>query len=233
MEFTLESVFSAGAGVGHLSYALLIISMLMTRIAWLRIFAIGSGIVAIAYDYFWLLDPVGVFWETAFVLTNVAQLGILAYRNRMATFTAEERAFYEMALPNLEPVQMRRLLKYGRWMDAAPGTVLIRQGKPVADLVFIVSGLVDIDVDDRRVGHCGPGSLIGEIGVSTGGPASATAVVAEPVRFIAFEARGLRQLLDRGDDIGRAVEAAFRHSLREKLLRANEAMVASPAGSGV
>lgn len=207
--------------------------MLMTRIAWLRIFAIASGIIAIAYDYFWLFDPVGVFWETAFVLTNVGQLAILAYRNRIATFTPEERAFYEMALPNLEPVQMRRLLKYGRWMDAASGTVLIRQDEPVADLVFVVSGLVDIEVAGRRVGHCGPGSLIGEIGVSTGGPASATAVVAEPVRYLAFESTALRQLLDRGDDIGRAVEAAFRHSLREKLLRANEAMAAAPAASGV
>jgi hypothetical protein len=46
---------------GNVSYLLLIISMMMTRMLILRIVAIGSGISGGIYDYFWLHDPDGAF----------------------------------------------------------------------------------------------------------------------------------------------------------------------------
>ena len=103
----------------------------------------------------------------------LGQLAIAAYRNQMARFSADERAFYEIAVPPLEPAEARRLLHAGRWIDAAPGTVLAREGEPVPDLAFLVAGEVDIVVGSQVVGQCGPGSFVGEISVSTGGPASA------------------------------------------------------------
>ena len=48
MELTLESAFSTGGLVGHFAYMLLVISMLMRRMIWLRIFVILSALVAIA-----------------------------------------------------------------------------------------------------------------------------------------------------------------------------------------
>ncbi len=226
MELSLQSIFSPGAMVGHASYGLLILSMLMTRIVWLRVFAIGSGLVGLTYNVFWIFDPVGMFWESTFVLTNVGQILLIAYRNKITRFTAEERAFYETAVPDLDPSQVRQLLRLGRWIDGTPGAELTREGVVVPDLVFLVSGHVDIEVGGHVVGRCGPGNFIGEISVSSGGPASATAVVREPVRYLAFDAVTLRQLLDKGSDIGRAVESAFRHGLREKLIRTNAAMAA-------
>jgi CRP-like cAMP-binding protein len=226
VSLTFESILSPGAMVGHLSYGLLIVSMLMTRIVWLRVFAIGSGVVGLTYDVFWLFDPVGVFWESAFVLTNLAQIALLAYRNRLARFTAEERAFYEIAVPELEPTQARRLIGLGRWRDCEPGGVLTRSGEAVADLVFLTEGAVDIEVDGHVVAECSAGSFVGEISVSTGGPASATATVREKVRCLAFDGAVVRREFDRGTDVGRALEAAFRQGLREKLVRTNETMAA-------
>ena len=54
MELTLESAFSVGGLVGHTSYLLLVVSMLMRRMFWLRVFVIASAIVAITYDAVWL-----------------------------------------------------------------------------------------------------------------------------------------------------------------------------------
>lgn len=227
MELTIESAISPGAFVGHLSYSLLIASMLMTRMIWLRVFAIASGMVALAYDTFWLYDPVGVVWETAFVAVNVAQLGLIYLWNRVARLSEEERAFHLTAVPDLEPAQVRHVLRHGRLLEADPGTVLVVEGEPVADLIFVVSGRVDITLGGDRIGDCGPNSFIGEIGVSSNGPASASAVVSEPIRYIAFEGSAVRRLLDKGGDIGRAIDSAFRHGLREKLLRANQALVAA------
>jgi len=227
MELTIESALSPGAFFGHLSYGLLIVSMLMTRMIWLRVFAIGSGLVALVYDIFWLYDPVGVVWETLFVAVNVAQLGLIYFWNRMARFSEEERAFHLTAVPDLEPSQVRHVLRHGRLREADTGTVLLVEGEAVDDLIFVLSGRVDITLRGELIGECGPNTFIGEIGVSTDGPASASAVVTAPIRYIAFDGVAVRRLLGRGGDIARAIDSAFRHGLREKLLLANEALVAT------
>jgi CRP-like cAMP-binding protein len=226
LNFTLEAAFSPGALVGHAGYVLLITSMLMTRMTWLRVLAIGSGILEALYYIVWLNDPVGAFWETMFVLTNVAQLAIMIYANSMARFTPDERAFYDMAVPGLDPADARRLIKSGRWATAEPGMALAKEGEVVPDLAFIASGEVAITVSGQTVGECGPGSFVGEISFTTGGPATATAVARSPVRYLAFRRDLLTKLVHGNSEIGRAMELAFRHGLREKLVRTNQAMAA-------
>ena len=229
MEMTLDSVFSPAAFVGHAGYVLLILSMIMTKMLWLRIIAIGAGILQAIYYGVFLHDPVGTFWETLFTLTNVAQLAIIAYRNRTARFTPDERAFYDTAVPTLEAADARKLIAAGRWLTAESGTVLTREGEDAPMLAFIVSGEVDVSVNGRKVGECGPGSFVGEISVSSNMPASATATVRTPVRYLGFDRPFIVQTLEKQSEIGVALELAFRHGLRDKLLRSNVAMMAIPA----
>jgi hypothetical protein len=49
MELTLESALSPQGLFGHTSYILLVISMMMRRMVWLRILVILSAIVGITY----------------------------------------------------------------------------------------------------------------------------------------------------------------------------------------
>lgn len=184
MHLDLDPTLSTGALVGHAGYILLIVSMLMTRMLWLRIIAIGAGVLQALYYGVWLSDPVGTFWETIFTLTNVGQLAFIAYRNSTARFTADERAFYETAVPELEAADARRLIAKGRWVTVEPGTVLTREGENAPMLAFIVSGEVDISVNGRKVGECGPGTFVGEISVSSNLPASATATDTGPLPWL-------------------------------------------------
>ena len=225
MHFSIAEAMAPQALLLHAGYLLLITSMLMTRITWLRVLAIGSGLLEGSY-YLTIGEFNSLFWEVMFVLTNVAQLAIMAYHNRMARFSPDELAFYEIVVPTLEPSQARRLLKVGRWLEAAAGTVLSREGEVVRDLVFVVAGEVDIKIGEQRVGHCGAGSFVGEISASTGGPATATSIARTPIRYLAFERISLMTMLRASSEIGQAVELAFRHGLRDKLSRTNQAMAA-------
>ena len=229
MHMTLDSAFSPAAFVGHAGYILLVLSMLMTKMLWLRIIAIGAGILQAIYYGVILHDPVGTFWETIFTLVNVGQLAIIAYRNRTARFTADERAFYDTAVPTLEAADARKLLAAGRWMTADPGTVLTREGEDAPVLAFIVSGEVDISINGKKVGDCGAGSFVGEISVSSKMPASATATVRTPARYLGFDRAFVLQTLDKHGEIGTALELAFRQGLRDKLLRTNTAMATAGA----
>jgi hypothetical protein len=225
MHFSLAEALAPQALLLHAGYLLLITSMLMTRLTWLRVLAVGSGLLEGAY-YLTIGEFNSLFWELMFVLTNVVQLAVIAYHNHMAQFTPDELAFYEIVVPTLEPSQARRLLKAGRWLEAPAGTVLSREGEVVPELIFLVAGEVDIKVGEQIVGHCGAGSFVGEISASTGGPATATSVAKAPIRYLAFERVPLMKMLKTSKEIGQAVELAFRHGLRDKLIRTNQAMAA-------
>ena len=107
----VDATFMSQFMVGNLTYVLLIISMLMTRMLWLRIFAIAAGVVGAVYTWFWLNDPISTTWEIIFVSVNIVQLAIAGYRNAVLTFSPDERAFYNLMVPSLEPHQVRRLLR--------------------------------------------------------------------------------------------------------------------------
>ena len=221
---TADDLFSAGPLVGHLSYMLLVLSMMMRSMTWLRIIAVSAGLTSAAYGFFWLRDPVTVFWEVVFVATNLVQLSIIAYENRKRAFTEEEQIIVDAMVPGVDMRYVRRLLKCGTFKEAAAETVLTTQGKMVDELVLITRGTVQVEKDGRIVGACGEGDFIGEISFLSREPATATVLVTNPVHYMAFEADALRAFLDKHPELGRAVEASFNRNLMAKLVRTSHAV---------
>src|SRR5262245_36059744 len=219
----VESIFVSQLLVGNLTYVLLIVSMLMTRMFWLRIFAICAGTVGATYAWFRLHDPISTIWEVMFTIVNILQISLVSYRNATSKFNAEEQAFYDFVVPTLEPYQVRRLLSIGEWREAPSGTQLIEQGNIVSHLIFISSGHVDILYHGTVITHCGAGQLIGEI--SAVGmemvPATASAIVSASVRYLALERSALQKIKASDPSIGRAIEICSRRSLRDKLVEMN------------
>ncbi len=221
MELTIESALSPGGLVGHSSYLLLVVSMLMRTMWLLRSFVVASALVAITYDAVWLNDPVGVFWESTLVTVNVVQLALLYLGNRRAQFSAEEQEFMEGRFQDLGAGLRRRLLDAGSWRDLAVGTLLTRQGEAVQQLVFLANGEVIVQADGATVAICRGGSFIGEMTVLGAEPATGTAIVGRPVRAWSIDGDRLRALAAEYPDIRQSLEAGFSRNVREKLIEAN------------
>ena len=66
--------------VGHIAYVLLIGSMMMRSMNWLRALAIMAGTISAIY-YWRLGDQVSFFWESLFTFVNLIQLTILQIEN--------------------------------------------------------------------------------------------------------------------------------------------------------
>ena len=220
----LEFAFSPGRLVGHLSYVLLILSMLMRTMTALRVIAVMAGVVSAIYGFFWLNDPVTVFWEVIFVLTNLVQLLILAWENKRASFSEDEQVFFDTAVPGVERAEAKRLLKAGEWCEAPAGEVLTNEGELASHLVFITVGAVRIEKAGSIVGVCGHHDFIGEISFMNNRPATATAIVTNSIRYLRFEREKLRKALDKNKDIRHAMETSFNRNLVEKLEKSNEAI---------
>ena len=227
MELTLESAFSTGGLVGHFAYMLLVISMLMRRMIWLRIFVILSALVAIAYALLWLKDPIGVFWESLLVAVNAVQLAITWHQNRSARFSDEEKIFMQNHLPGLSLSDRRKLLNRGLWISGDVGIELTTEGQPVRHLIYLASGQALVISGGRAVAVCEPGAFIGEMTALRGEPASATVKVNQAARYWAIEAEQLRGLVRRNAEIGVALEGSFARNMRDKLVRSNKFIKAS------
>jgi CRP-like cAMP-binding protein len=215
----------------HVMLLLLVLSMAMPTVFLLRLFALGAGIVAIVLALTVVDDPTGLFWSLLFVTVILVRLGFELYRGRGRPLTPEERLFHEKVVPSLSAHRAQKLIEAGQWRDVAAGTVLTREGELIGELCFVVRGLVDVTIDGEKLAECRAGSLIGEIGLSTGDAASTTVVCASPVRYLGFDAGRLYSLLDRHMDLQDAIELAIQRSLRDKIHSQNFAALHAAGGA--
>lgn len=227
----MDGLFAGGEWVGHLSYLLLVLSMLMRRIGPLRLLAVSSALAGIAYDAIWLKNPVGVFWETLLLSVNLGQLAYMRWETRRATFSDEEHAFLEGVAPGLARRLQRKLLDAGVWSDEPAGTILTREGQPVVKLTYLASGEARISLADVEVASCPAGALVGEVTVLTGDPATGTARLSVASRIWSVDARVLRRLAEGEPEILGALRAGFANNLREKLVASNLAAAEERGGT--
>jgi CRP-like cAMP-binding protein len=223
--------FTGPAILANLSYILLILAVLMSKVTALRVLAIASGITGFLYLWVFLGDRVASVWEALFILANLVRLAIDFYRDRTSRFTPDELIFRNSCIPGLSSSDARRLLSTSSPVDAPAGTTITREGEAVPTLMFILSGQVEIRVGNSAIGRCRRSDFVGEIGVMGGETATATAVTLTPVRYLAFDGEALRRLVARDRGIGHELELAFRHSLREKLVRANASLATASTGA--
>ena len=221
MELTLESMFSPAGMLGNASYILLILSMAMRNMLWLRILAVFSGVTGIIYDAFILHDPVGTFWESAFTLVNLIQWIWLSIEKRKLKLNSKEKELKHKFFPHIDDTELKQLFNCSKFRKFTPGTELTRQGKKVENLYMIIQGEVDIRYQGERISLCKPGDLIGEIGFLTNSPASATAITATNCDLIEFNHSQLTTLIKNSAEIATNVNNIINKALTDKLIRQN------------
>lgn len=205
---------------GHISYMLLIGSMLMRRMLYLRLLAIAAGSFSATY-YIMNGDNVSLFWEVTFSLVNAVQLAILFVENRRGRFTVEEQAFIDAVLPTVERAQTRRLMKLGAWTEISDSNVLIHEETTPPSLFYVVNGTARVERSGRTLGMVGPGDFLGEMSYLTGKQATATVTSVTPMRYLAFDRTALREFLEKNTDVRHALELGFNRNLVDKLVKTN------------
>jgi len=227
-----EQFASPGKLVGHLSYLLLVASMMMRTMKWLRIIAISAGVVSAFYGYFFLKDFVTVFWEVIFVSVNLIQLLFLEIENRRAKFSEYEQRFIKFAIPGVQKAHAKRLLRLAKITEHEPGDALTQEGESVGLLHYVLEGAVRIDKGGAMVGVCGHDDFIGEIGFMLGTNATATAVVTNSVKCFTFDHATLNGMLSKDESLRHALESSFNRNLVGKLVKSNEGPVSIPPPAG-
>src|SRR5436305_15017036 len=96
----------------------------------------------------------------------------------------------------LSASQLATLAQLGEERTAGVGDVLFRVGDERYPFVAIVEGEVAIlDAAGNQVVRHGPSGFLGEVNILSGQTVFLTAVVSQPLRYIAVDRDDLRQLL--------------------------------------
>jgi thioredoxin reductase (NADPH) len=121
--------------------------------------------------------------------------------------------------PTLSPSQLARLAQVGEERTAGVGDVLFRVGDETYPFIAIEEGEVAIlDAAGNELVRHGRSSFLGELNLLSGQTVFLTAVVTEPMRYIAVEREDLRSLLYEDGPLSDLVLATF-ISRREALQR--------------
>lgn len=216
---------------GHISYMLLIGSMLMRRMLYLRLMAVSAGMFSAGY-YLSQSDSVSLFWEIVFTLVNATQLLILFVENRRGRFSSEEQAFIDAVLPSVERAQTRRLMKLAAWTEVFDGMVLIHEETTPPLLYYVVNGSANVERAGRKIGMVGPGDFLGEMSYLTGKAATATVTTVTPLRYLGFDRESLRSFLEKNTELRHALESGFNRNLVDKLVKTSAGVPGRPAKVG-
>ena len=85
------------------------------------------------------------------------------------------------------------------------GRVLMREGEPGSEALFILEGDVIVERDGEPVAELGPGSIVGEAALITNQPRNATVTASSEVVAVAMTRREFSTILDTCPTVSRAI----------------------------
>lgn len=226
------SVFSFDTGIVYTSAGLL--GVLLYMIAYLglqtgqlrggtvphtslNLMASSLVLVSLSQDFNLSAAIIQIIW----LAISIFGLSRIYYLYKTTRLSADEAQFILAKMPQMTRPMARRFLDAGRWVDAAPGTVLAQEGEVLGALIYLAEGQAQVTSDGVEIATCEPGSLVGELTFLAGGPASATVVLSQPSRFFIVTRAALAQRLRRDSHFELFLEQALSREARQKLLATN------------
>jgi CRP-like cAMP-binding protein len=210
--------FSIETIPGHIAYAIIAVSYLLTNIFWLRV----AAVVGLGFEIVYFLlsgSPVwtSVIWDTLFILINLVQVARLLRDRLSLKLTKDQKAFIAPIVKDLDKAQIAQLLRTAEWRTLEAGAPLTIEGMPVQELTFICEGQTEVTVKDQLVAHVTAGSFVGDVSFTTGVPATATVVTDGPTRVLAFNQVELKRLCRRDKQIASALYRRIGGGLADKM----------------
>lgn len=228
----MAEFFTQNDLAGTLSYAVIALSYLMTNMFWLRVAAIAGLFVDIAYFRLTGGDfKLGIGWDFIFIAINLFQLIWLMRERASLRLPEKDAPLLREALTGLDDFQIAKLLKAAEWKDALPGEILTRQDAAMDALYFLCSGRASVEVNGSFVTYLEKGAFIGEIAYLTNNLATATVVVDEPSRILAFSKLRMATVTAADKEISAIIYQLLGRDLAVKMRRSNTRRALSPEES--
>ena len=205
--------------VGHLSFLIVALSLLMRDIILLRALGILSGVVGVGYNYFVTAEPlwVPIIWLSIFMTINVYMIVIFYILNRQADLGDDDVAIWQTNFLGLAVGEFRRLRKIFEFRSYQSGEMLIEAGTENHYLYFITSGQLDVRRDGKEIGQLSRGDIVGEMSFLTNTPANADVVAQKDASCVLIDKAKLRSIMMKHPSFHLSMTNLFNMNLMKKL----------------
>lgn len=153
---------------GHAAFLFSMCMFLETDIFNLRVFAIGSILSSVVFQYYReipLLIPIR--WNVLFVCINIGMLGLLLQEYHEAEYMPkEQKDIYRkyLSAEGMDKVDFMHLMQQAERKVVKPGEYLIRQGKMNYRVYYVAEGDVKVLRDQDVVSKLGANTFVAEMG---------------------------------------------------------------------
>lgn len=206
-------------GIGHLSFLIVALSLLMRDIVLLRVLGILSGVVGIGYNYFVTEEPlwVPIIWLSIFMIINVYMITTFYLSNRQANLTEADMEIWKTNFLGLTTDEYRRIKKLFEIRSFDDGEAVIHTGTENGFLYFVTSGLLDVRRGNKEIGRLSQGDIVGEMSFLTDSPANADVIANKGAACIMIDKARLRSLMMKHPTFHSSMTNLFNMNLMKKL----------------
>lgn len=207
----------------QLSYALLVVALVVRTPRRMRMLIAAAGFATLVHAVL-RSDYAALGWML--LLLGIWLIKLWGDRNegRKIRFTPSEESMRGTCLDQLPRGAARQFIDLGLWLHGDAGDVLTREGAPVANLYYLISGEARATIRGREVGACRAGDLIGEATILSRDDATATVTLTGPATFWCAPTPTVTRFLDDHEGLRSAIERSFSSAVKDKLRATNLAI---------
>lgn len=201
----------------YAAFSLQMIGFMARDELWLRLLMLGGTMFYLIYYATIAGQPLwhSLITNTLLGAINIVMIAIVLLERTTLSMNAETADLYK-SFHLLSPGQFRRLLRAAKRRTVTDPVVITEEGEPLTSLYFVERGPILIEKFGETV-ELEPHQFIGEIAYLKDVPASAKVTLAEGARYLEWDCKTMRRLLQRRRSLGVAMVAQLNIDLSEKV----------------
>ena len=198
----------------NLGYALTFIALAIREVLWLRTTLTAAQISLFSYHYFYAENTSAAFWTAIFVIVNTFNIIKILLDRRPKMIPDEIRDLYEGIFKSLNSNEFLYFWNMGT-IHSVTDEYLIRSGEHQNNLLLVLSGTADVEVNGNPIASLERAAFIAEISFLSGEPASADVHANDELIFISWESERLKNMRHENPTFWMKLQ----HALSEDLIK--------------
>ena len=198
----------------NLGYALTFIALAIREVLWLRVTLTAAQICLFTYHYAYADNQSAAFWTAIFVIVNSINIVKILLERRPKIIPDEIRDLYEGIFSNLTTREFLYFWNMGT-IRSVNDDFLIHSGEKQNNLLLVLSGTANVEVNGKPIASLDRGAFIAEISFLTGEPASADVHAIDELIFISWRSERLKNMQHENP----AFWMKLQHALSEDLIK--------------
>ena len=198
----------------NLGYALTFIALAIREVFWLRITLTAAQVSLFTYHYYYANNQSAAFWTAVFIIVNTYNIVKIIIDRRPKIIPDEIRDLYEGIFSNLTTREFLYFWNMGR-IRSVTDDFLINSGEKQNNLLLVLSGTANVEVNGKPIASLDRGAFIAEISFLTGEPASADVNATGELIFIAWRSERLKNMQQENPSFWMKLQ----HALSEDLIK--------------